>query len=50
MYDTTINFAGLYGGPAETYPSYLRAHLCGPRLRDRAPNARRFVNQAHYAG
>jgi hypothetical protein len=28
-YDVPINLAGLYAGPAQTYPSYLRTTQCG---------------------
>jgi hypothetical protein len=29
-YDLPVNLAGLYAGPTDTYPTYLRTQYCGP--------------------
>jgi hypothetical protein len=30
VYDVPVNLAGLYAGPTDTYPTYLRTQYCGP--------------------
>lgn len=30
VYDLPVNLAGLYAGPTDTYPTYLRTQYCGP--------------------
>jgi hypothetical protein len=42
MYDVPVNLAGLYAGPTDTYPSYLRTQLCGPDTPRRCPDGTRF--------
>jgi hypothetical protein len=42
VYDIPINLAGLYAGPTQTYPSYLRTQFCGPDTPRPCPNGTRF--------
>lgn len=42
VYDVPVNFAGLYAGPTETYPTYLRTQLCGPDTPRPCPDGTRF--------
>jgi hypothetical protein len=30
VYDLPVNLAGLYAGPTDTYPTYMRTQYCGP--------------------
>ncbi|WP_165824852.1 spirocyclase AveC family protein [Mycolicibacter senuensis] len=41
-YDVPVNFAGLYAGPTDTYPSYLRTQFCGPDTPRPCPDGTRF--------
>jgi len=41
-YDVPINIAGLYAGPTDTYPTYLRTHFCGPDTPRPCPDGTRF--------
>jgi hypothetical protein len=42
VYDLPINLTGLYAGPAQTYPTYLRTQFCGSGTPRPCPNGRRF--------
>lgn len=42
VYDLPVNFAGLYAGPTQTYPSYLRTQYCGPDTPRACPDGTRF--------
>jgi hypothetical protein len=48
VYDLPINLAGLYAGPTETYPTYLRTHYCGPDTPRPCPNGSRFDDPYAY--
>ncbi|MCV7057486.1 spirocyclase AveC family protein [Mycolicibacterium gilvum] len=42
VYDVPVNIAGLYAGPTDTYPSYLRTQYCGPDTPRRCPDGTLF--------
>jgi hypothetical protein len=42
VYDVPFNFAGLYAGPTQTYPTYLRTQFCGPGTPRPCPDGTRF--------
>jgi hypothetical protein len=42
VYDIPINLAGLYAGPTQTYPTYLRTQFCGPGTPRPCPDGNRF--------
>lgn len=42
VYDIPINLAGLYAGPTETYPTYLRTKFCGAGTPRPCPHGTRF--------
>jgi hypothetical protein len=41
-YDLPVNLAGLYAGPTQTYPTYLRTQFCGPATPRPCPAGTRF--------
>ncbi|MBJ7336541.1 spirocyclase AveC family protein [Mycolicibacterium sp.] len=42
MYDLPVNLAGLYAGPTDVYPTYLRTQYCGPDTPRPCPDGTRF--------
>src|SRR6202011_3873982 len=42
VYDLPVNLAGLYAGPTQTYPTYLRTQFCGPGTPRPCPEGTRF--------
>ncbi|WP_375482387.1 spirocyclase AveC family protein [uncultured Mycobacterium sp.] len=42
IYDVPLNLTGLYAGPTETYPTYLRTQFCGPDTPRPCPDGTRF--------
>jgi hypothetical protein len=42
VYDIPVNIAGLYAGPTDTYPTYLRTQFCGPDTPRPCPDGTRF--------
>jgi hypothetical protein len=42
VYDVPINLSGLYAGPTDTYPTYLRTQFCGPGTPRACPDGTRF--------
>lgn len=44
-YDVPMNLAGLYAGPTQTYPTYLRTELCGPGTPVGCPDGTAFRGQ-----
>ena len=42
VYDLPVNLAGLYAGPTQTYPTYLRTQFCGPGTPRPCPTGTRF--------
>jgi hypothetical protein len=45
VYDLPVNLAGLYAGPTDTYPTYLRTQYCGPDTPRACPDGTRFDDQ-----
>jgi hypothetical protein len=42
VYDVPVNLAGLYAGPTDTFPTYLRTQFCGPGTARPCPDGTRF--------
>jgi hypothetical protein len=42
VYDVPFNLAGLYAGPTQPYPTYLRTQFCGPATPRSCPDGTRF--------
>lgn len=42
VYDVPVNLAGMYAGPTDTYPTYLRTQFCGPDTPRPCPDGTRF--------